>query len=153
MEQLVQRARHYSALLFGVAFVWIGIQHFTNVEFFLPIVPKVLGAPEFWVYLSGIVEIILGLSLMFPMYRKTGAKATALFLVVIYWANANMWINDIPLQGNTFSTSAHLMRAMAQVAMFALAIWIAEIKIVKEKKAFTPSEEGVEAETRAGTSL
>ena len=132
MRQLLHRARHYSALLFGIAFVWIGIQHFTNVDFFLPIVPKVLGAPEFWVYLSGIVEIILGLSLMIPMSRKTGAKATAVFLVVIYWANANMWINDIPLQGSTFSTTAHVMRAMAQVAMFALAIWIAEIKMVKE---------------------
>ena len=132
MKQLLHHARYYSALLFGIAFVWIGIQHFTNVDFFLPIVPKVLGAPEFWVYLSGIVEIILGLSLMIPMSRKTGAKATAVFLVVIYWANANMWVNDIPLQGNTFSNTAHVMRAMAQVAMFALAIWIAEIKIVKE---------------------
>ena len=132
MKQLLHRTRHYSALLFGIAFVWIGIQHFTNADFFLPIVPKVLGAPKFWVYLSGIVEIILGLSLMIPMSRKTGAKATAVFLVVIYWANANMWINDIPLQGSTFSTTAHAMRAMAQVAMFALAIWIAEIKMVKE---------------------
>ena len=89
----------------------IGIQHFTNADFFADC-SKSAWCSEIRVYLSGIVEIILGLSLMIPMSRKTGAKATAVFLVLIYWANANMWINDIPLQGSTFSTTAHVMRAM-----------------------------------------
>ena len=153
MEPFLQRARHYSAFLFGVAFVWIGIQHFTSVDFFEPIVPKELGRPTVWVYLSGLAEILLGLSMIVPRYRQTGAKATAGFLVLVYWANANMWINNIPLQGNTFSTTAHIVRAAAQIGMIALALWIAEIRIMKVEKASVPSEEGTEAETRAGTSL
>ena len=124
MKQLLHRARHYSALLFGIAFVWIGIQHFTNADFFLPIVPKMLGAPKFWVYLSGIVEIILGLSLMIPMSRKTGAKATAVFLVLIYWANANMWINDIPLSGKTYESHWHALRGVGQVALILISLWL-----------------------------
>jgi len=152
LEQFVERSRHYSGFFFGVAFVWIGIQHFTNVGFFEPIVPKVLGEPKIWVYLSGLAEILLGLGMIIPRYRQAGAKATAAFLVLVYWANANMWINNIPLQGSTFSTTAHVLRAAAQIGMIALALWIAEIKIMKGEKASVPSEEGTEAETRAGTS-
>ena len=44
-----------------MAFVSVGVQHFTNTLFFIPIVPEILGVPEFWVYVSGLVEVILGI--------------------------------------------------------------------------------------------
>ena len=132
MVTSVENVRRISAIGFGLAFVWIGIQHFTNVGFFVPIVPDILGAPEFWVYASGVVEILLGASMIHPRTRKKGGMGTAAFLVIVYWANLNMWINDIPIDGNSFSTSAHIARATAQFGMIGLALWIAEIKIVKE---------------------
>ena len=132
MVTSVENARRISAIGFGLAFVWIGIQHFTNVGFFAPIVPDILGAPEFWVYASGVVEILLGASMIHPRTRKKGGMGTAAFLVIVYWANLNMWINDIPIDGNSFSTSAHIARATAQFGMIGLALWIAEWKGKKE---------------------
>lgn len=132
MVTSVENARRISAFGFGLAFVWIGIQHFTNVGFFVPIVPDILGAPEFWVYASGVVEILLGASMIHPRTRKKGGMGTAAFLVIVYWANLNMWINDIPIDGNSFSTSAHIARATAQFGMIGLALWIAEWKGKKE---------------------
>ena len=36
-------------------------RHFYFIDIFAPIVPKIIGFPEFWVYLSGVFEIALGL--------------------------------------------------------------------------------------------
>ncbi|MDA8680708.1 hypothetical protein N9Z48_02795 [Euryarchaeota archaeon] len=132
MVTSTENVRRISAIGFGFAFIWIGIQHFTNVGFFVPIVPDILGAPEFWVYASGVVEILLGASMIHPRTRQKGGMGTAAFLVLVYWANLNMWINDIPIDGNSFSTSAHIARATAQLGMIGLALWIAEWKSKKE---------------------
>ena len=97
-----EKLRQFSALGFGGAFVWVGIQHFTNTVFFTPIVPQILGFPEFWVYVSGLVEIILGLGLILPVSRRRAGFSTALFLILVYCANLNMWVNDITISGTNF---------------------------------------------------
>jgi uncharacterized membrane protein len=58
--------------------------------------------------------------------RRIAGYSTAAFLVVLYWANLNMWLNEIPLNGTTFSTLAHIARAIAQLVMIAMAVWIAQ---------------------------
>jgi len=129
----LERLRQVSALVFGASFVWIGIQHFTNTAFFTPIVPELIGVPEFWVYVSGLVEMILGLGMMAPVSRRKAGFSTGIFLVMVYWANLNMWINDISIGETNFTTSGHLFRAIAQLGMIWLALWIAEWPIKKEK--------------------
>ncbi len=133
MPPTLERLRQVSALVFGASFVWIGIQHFTNTAFFTPIVPELIGVPEFWVYVSGLVEMILGLGMMAPVSRRKAGFSTGIFLVMVYWANLNMWINDISIGETNFTTSGHLFRAIAQLGMIWLALWIAEWPIKKEK--------------------
>lgn len=48
------------------------------------------------------------------------------FLVVIYSANLNMWVNDIPLDGNTFSAFWHILRLIGQVLMIVIALWVGD---------------------------
>jgi uncharacterized membrane protein len=132
MPLALKELRQFLALGFGVAFVWVGIQHFTNPTFFLPIVPEVLGVPEFWVYVSGLVEVILGLGMIAPVSRRRAAFSTAIFLVIVYWANLNMWIHDISIGDTNFSTSGHIFRASAQIVMIWLSLWIAEWPVKKE---------------------
>lgn len=136
MLRAYERARKISAVTFGAAFVWIGIQHFTNTVFFTPIVPGILGFPEFWVYLSGLVEVILGLGLIAPVSRRRAGFSTAVFLVLVYWANLNMWINDIPIGDTDFTTTGHVVRASIQIGMILLALWIAQWPMNKGKWGF-----------------
>ena len=133
MPQALERLRQVSALSFGTAFVLVGIQHFTNTTFFIPIVPEVLGVPEFWVYVSGLVEIILGLGMILPVSRRRAGFSTAIFLVMVYWANLNMWVNDISIGDTDFTTFEHMLRATAQFGMIWLTLWIAEWPVKKEK--------------------
>ena len=132
MSKAYESARGISAIVFGSALVWVGVQHFTNTVFFTPIVPTLLGFPEFWVYLSGLVEVILGLALIAPVSRRKAAFSTALFLVLVYSANLNMWANDITIGETNFSTMGHVFRASIQIGMIWLTLWIAEWPLKKE---------------------
>ena len=127
---------HKDVLAFGLGafFIYVGILHFTDVQWFTPIVPEALPlSAEFWVIISGIPEVLCGLGLILRPTRVVAGKATVVLLIVLYWANLNMWINDIPLDGNTFPLWAHILRAFAQLGMIAIAAylsnWIPELKL------------------------
>ena len=135
MPSAIDYGRTGLAVSLGTAFTWIGIQHFVDVDWFVPIVPAILGWPEFWVYVSGIAEILLGLGLIIPSTRARAGRWTARFLFLVYWANLNMWVNDIAIGGRTFSTPAHIARALAQIGMIAMALFIAQSQpIVAEEE-------------------
>lgn len=115
------------AFALGLFFINVGIMHFTDVEWFTPIVPEILPwSPEFWVMVSGIPEILCGIGLLIPQTRIIAGKATVFLLIVLYWANLNMWINGIPLNGNKFPAWAHILRMFAQFGMIAVAAYLAE---------------------------
>ena len=97
----------------GLFFVNVGIAHFTDTEWFEPIVPEVLGDPTFWVLITGVMEIVIGLGLIIPLTRRYSSLLMVLFLVAVYWANLNMWINDIPLDNNTFAPIWHVFRPVS----------------------------------------
>lgn len=115
---------HLFALIYGVPFVWIGIKHFLDPDWFEPIVPEILGNARFWVYASGAFEILLGIGIILPRYREEAALGMALMLIALYWANLNMWINDIPIGGTTLSNRGHVARGIIQAALIVVALWI-----------------------------
>ena len=116
--------KHILSLILGIFFINVGIGHFVEPEWFEPIVPDILGDPTFWVLITGAMEIALGAGLIVPQTRKFSSILMVLFLVAIYWANLNMWINDIPLEGKTFATIWHVIRLLAQVLMILIALWV-----------------------------
>ena len=113
-------------IIFGLPFVIIGIDHFIDPSWYEPIVPEILGFPTFWVYASGIFEIALGAGLMLPRTRQISAYGIALMLVALYWANFNMWINDIAIGGSKFGTNWHIMRAIIQAVLIIICLTIAK---------------------------
>ena len=66
------------AIAGGVFFTYAGVLHFIDTSWFEPIVPPVLGSATFWVLVSGVVEIAVGLSLIIPKTRKLGGYALSL---------------------------------------------------------------------------
>ena len=116
--------KHISSIFLGGFFLIVGIQHFTDPIWFEPIVPAIIGSPRFWVYASGVFEIGLGAALIIPKTRKWSGLFLAIFLVLLYWANLNMWINDIAIGGNKLSTLGHIVRGFAQLLMIGVALWV-----------------------------
>jgi len=110
--------------MLGIAFLKIGIDHFLDPEWFEPIVPEILGSPRFWVLISGAAEIVIGIMLILPMTRKIGGNSCAILLILLYWANLNMWINDIPIGGQNFEGRWHLLRLFIQILLIFIALFI-----------------------------
>lgn len=116
--------QHSSSFILGIFFINVGIGHFLDPAWFEPIVPTILGDPTFWVLITGAMEVVLGLGLIIPRTRKYAGLLMALFLVAVYWANLNMWINNVPLEGKTFEGKWHVLRLIAQVMMIGVALWV-----------------------------
>ena len=112
------------SLILGLPLIWIGILHFQDPAWFEPIVPDLIGYPTFWVYASGVFEIVLGIGLIIPKTREISGYGIALMLVVLYAANFNMWVNDIAIGGSKFGTNWHIFRATVQILLISVCIWI-----------------------------
>jgi len=117
------------AILYGLPFVWVGIQHFVQPEVFEPIVPGYLGWPALWVHITGWTEILLGLGVMIPRVRRLAARLMVAQLALLYLANLNMWVNDIPFEGHRFGTVGHSVRLLIQLGLMAGAWWLSSARV------------------------
>ena len=105
---------HLLALGYGIPFILVGIEHFRSPQKFVDIVPNYLPFALFLVYLTGVMEIVGGLGIIYPETREITGRLMVLFLIAVYPANFNMWINDIPYNGTRLTTQGHLVRLSVQ---------------------------------------
>ena len=126
--------RDYLALGLGLAFISVGIDHFNSPCWYEPIVPSILPDPTFWVLASGFFEALFGLLLIIPRTRAWASVGIAWMLVVLYWANFNMWYNDIPLSGKTYDDIWHVVRLIIQIALILGVTWIGEVTPFKGRE-------------------
>ena len=113
---------HFLALGYGIPFILVGIEHFRSPQKFVEIVPSYLPFPLFLVYLTGVMEIAGGLGIIYPETREITGRLMVLFLIAIYPANFNMWINDIPYNGTRLTTQGHLVRLSVQFLLIIAAL-------------------------------
>ena len=124
-SKILRIIEHIVPIALGLFLIKVGIIHFTEPDWFEPIVPKIPGSAKFWVYISGAAEITLGIGLIIPLLRKWSGYATAAFLILIYPANLNMWINNLELgDGTSLSPTGHFIRLIIQVLAVTGCIWI-----------------------------
>jgi uncharacterized membrane protein len=112
--------------LFGLPFICIGVMHFVTPEIFVPLVPSAIGVPMFWVLLSGIFEVGVGIGICFNKTQRAAYGILILMLIVLYTANINMWVNDIPFNGQQMSNKGHMLRGVIQAVMILLSVWFGE---------------------------
>ena len=80
--------------LFGLAvfFVYFGIDHFINPDFYLSIMPPAFPLHAEAVYISGFFEILGGICVLIPSLRKLAGWGLIALLVSVYPANIYMAI-------------------------------------------------------------
>ncbi len=87
MKRLKHLALYLMALLSGAA----GINHFINPGPYVQIMPRWLAWHKELVALSGLIEIILALLLLFPKTRQLAAWGIIVLLVAVFPANVQMY--------------------------------------------------------------
>lgn len=90
----VQKVAAYIGL--GVVFLWFmggGITHFTGPEFFMAIMPPYIPWHLPIVYLSGALEVLFALGLLWLGTRQLSGNLLIALTIAVTPANVHMWLN------------------------------------------------------------
>ncbi|MBR6250796.1 MAG: hypothetical protein IKR17_06330 [Bacteroidales bacterium] len=115
-------------ILLGLFMTYAGVSHLTIArQEFVAQVPTWLqfspGFTDFVVLASGVVEIALGLGMLFLWKKKAIVGALlALFYVLIFPGNINQYVNDIDAFGLD-TEQARLIRLFFQPLLIFFALW------------------------------
>jgi len=107
----------------GLAYIYVGIRHFIDPDFFLAIMPDYLPYHLEAVYISGICEIALGAMLFFKKYRWMAGWGLILLLIAVFPANIYLAQNESAQQAIQISKTAALIRLPFQALFIGLAYW------------------------------
>jgi uncharacterized membrane protein len=120
--QLLARS---AQLLLGAALAYAGFTHLTSSRAeFQAQVPTILASQaDFVVIASGVVEIVLGLSLIFLYkYRTQIGWITALFFIAIFPGNISQYLNGTDAFGLD-TDQARATRLLFQPLLVIWALW------------------------------
>tara|TARA_Y100000590_G_scaffold95414_1_gene108280 strand:+ start:875 stop:1246 length:372 start_codon:yes stop_codon:yes gene_type:complete len=108
---------------FGPAYIYIGVRHFTEPDFFLSIMPNYMSFHLELVYLSGFFEILFGAMLLINKYRAVAAKGLILILIAVFPANIYLAQSSLAqsLLGITQETA--IIRLPFQILFILFAYW------------------------------
>ena len=76
-----------SIVIMGLFYICVGVKHFTDPYWFLQIVPPYLPYKIELVYISGFLEIVLGVMLLIPKTRVYAGWGLIMLLIAVYPAN------------------------------------------------------------------
>ena len=117
--------KHIARTLLGAALAYAGITHLTTnrTEFLAQVPTWVPLDADFVVLASGVVEILLGLSLiLFIKYQIQIGWITAVFFVAIFPGNISQYVNGIDAFGLD-TDQARLTRLFFQPLLVIWALW------------------------------
>nr|WP_269446192.1 hypothetical protein [Gloeobacter violaceus] len=107
------------------AFVIVaGTLHFLIPAPFIKIVPDYLPAHALLVYVSGFFEILGGIGLLIPPFRRAAAWGLVALFIAVFPANINMAVNDIVLDGIPHIPLLYWLRLPFQAVLIAWAWWL-----------------------------
>lgn len=117
--------KSFARAALGVALTYAGITHLTSsrLEFQAQVPNWVPLSADFVVLASGVVEIILGLALVFLLkYQVQVGWVVAAFFVAIFPGNISQYVNGIDAFGLD-TDRARLVRLFFQPLLVAWALW------------------------------
>jgi uncharacterized membrane protein len=113
-------------ILLGCFMLYAGYSHltFNRIEFQAQVPDWIPLSKDLVVILSGIIEILLGLGMVFwSKQRVKVGVALALFYVLIFPGNISQYLNGTDAFGALNSDKARLIRLFFQPVLIAWALW------------------------------
>ena len=107
----------------SLLYVIVGIKHFTNTDFFVTIVPPIINCKEEVVLVSGLIEVILGILLLFNQTRKLAAWGIILLLIAVFPANIYLYLSEIARETLSISKNQALYRLPFQIPLIIISYW------------------------------
>ena len=128
MQQHVKTSilQHIFSILLGCFMLYAGYSHltFNRIEFQAQVPDWVPFSKDLVVISSGIVEILLGIGMVFwAKQRVKVGLALALFYILIFPGNISQYLNGTDALGALNSDKARLIRLFFQPVLIAWALW------------------------------
>ena len=120
---LIDNFKPLTIYIMSIMYVFIGIRHFTDPQYFLDIVPPQLPFKLFLVYFTGLIEVVGGVAILAPKTRKAGAYLLILLLVSVFPANIYLYISETPQNLLGITKTDALIRMPFQIPLIILAYW------------------------------
>lgn len=123
MKSFLNERKNTLRGILAVCMMVAGVLHFVQSDPFIRIVPDFLPAPDILVYVSGVIEILLGIGLLVPPLRQLSAWGLVALFIAVYPANINMAVNSIHIDGIPDAWWFQAIRLPFQFVLIAWAYW------------------------------
>ena len=122
---ILKYIKYLSIIIMSIFYINVGIEHFTDPNWFLHIIPPFLSLIGLeLVYISGVFEILFGIMLLIPKTRKLASYGLILLLIAVYPANLYLAFYEEPQKLIGISAfAASWVRLPIQFIFLGLAYW------------------------------
>lgn len=116
--------RKFACWGLGIAFIYFFIGHFVETDGMVDMLPA--WVPMRWqlVYLTGVLELAIGIALFMPRYQPIAAKLAIVVFVVFFPANIYAAFNSIGMGGHQWGPVYLLIRGPLQIILIAWAYYL-----------------------------
>jgi uncharacterized membrane protein len=119
----IKKYKLLTIYVMSIMYIFIGIRHFTDPQYFLDIVPPQLPSKLFLVYFTGLIEVVGGAAILSTKSRKAGAYLLIFLLVSVFPANIYLYVSETPQSLLGISQKDALIRMPFQIPLILLAYW------------------------------
>lgn len=104
----MSKTKTFFLYFLSLSYILAGANHFIMPDFYLKIMPSYLPWHLELIYISGIIEIILGLAVLYAPVRKMAAWGIILLLFAVYPANIYHAMHPEVLDGPAWTAYVRL---------------------------------------------
>jgi len=113
----------FTIYFMSIAYTYVGVRHFIDPDFFLAIMPNYLSMHLFFVYLTGLMEVVFGLLLAFRKTRKFASYGLIILLLMVFPANIHLVESELSQSILEVSKVQTIIRLPFQGLFLILAYW------------------------------
>ena len=123
LDKIIKKYKLITVLVMSFMYIFVGVKHFTNPQYFINITPPQIEYKSFAVYFTGALEVLGGRLILSKKTRKPGSYILIFLLVVVFPANIYLYFSEIPQQLLGISKTQALTRMPFQAPLILLAYW------------------------------
>ena len=121
--RLIEYYKLTTVYILSALYILIGYKHFHDPNYFIGIIPDFIPLKVFVCYLTGLMEIVGGVMLLIPKYRKNGAYLLILLLIIVFPSNIYLYVSETPREVIGITKHQALVRMPFQLFLIILAYW------------------------------
>lgn len=100
-------------LLFTLLFFLSGLTHFTNVPYYIDLMPNEIPLQVFWIYVSGVVELVGATFILLNWRPRLGAWLIVLFMIPVTFAVHGYEMLYAETEAMRAAQQAHCLKGLA----------------------------------------